>query len=291
MIERIRVVFPTPLRPSTAVTAPAGGDDPAVVQQRQPVDHVEHDPHVVLDHDHGEIARLALEHVGHQLRVAGREARRRLVEQQQTRLLRDREQDLDLAFLTVAERVDHRLGASGQPDALEQRPRFVVARGASATRHHELEPVGRGRLQSEREVLDDAELRKERRGLKRARETESRALVCPQPGHVASEQPYLTGGTRQFAGDDVEEGRLSGAVGPEDAAPLAVRDRERDVLQDAQAAEALGDAPQFEADVLARVGHEVGSNGAGAKCRPWSRAARRRPSPTKPSGAQMTMTK
>ena len=48
------------------------------------------------------------------------------------------------------------------------------------------------------------------------------------------------------AGDDVEQGRLAGAVRAEDGAALAVSDVEIDVAHGMQAAEAPADPPQAE---------------------------------------------
>ena len=75
-------------------------------------------------------------------------------------------------------------------------------------------------------------------------------------------------------GDDVEERRLAGAVGPDDADDRALRDDEVDVADGDQAAEAAGDAIRVEQD----LGVDVGTAGASARparpCRPRSSGTR-----------------
>jgi hypothetical protein len=59
-------------------------------------------------------------------------------------------------------------------------------------------------------------------------------------------QHEAAGVGRVQAGDDVEEGGLAGAVGADQAVDLAGVDRDADVRQRLQAAEALGDAVDLE---------------------------------------------
>src|SRR5581483_5853836 len=56
----------------------------------------------------------------------------------------------------------------------------------------------------------------------------------------------LAGGRREVAGDQVEQRRLAGAVGPDDAGDRALGDREGDLADRRQAAEVLGQVADLE---------------------------------------------
>ena len=88
----------------------------------------EQEVHVVLD-DHDRVAPLELgDEVGEPRRAVGAEARRRLVEEQDPRLRRQRERDLERAALAVREVARARPLAPAQADAREQRRRLVLRR-------------------------------------------------------------------------------------------------------------------------------------------------------------------
>jgi len=80
-------------------------------------------------------------------------------------------------------------------------------------------------------------------------------------GHVLTKQHDLSGGRRENSGDQIEQGRLAGAVRSDDGLAIAGHDLERDVAHGAQAAEALRECPELEnglAAVRVRVGVHLG---------------------------------
>src|SRR5207302_10584137 len=96
-------------------------------------------------------------------------------------------------------------------------------------------------------------------------------LVRAQPGDLLAEQPDLAGVGFEEAGDDVEQGRLAGTVGADQAEDLAVVDREADVVDRLHPAEALAHATELEHDVsllaAATVPAGRGGHDAAAGCR------------------------
>ena len=88
-------------------TAPArGGDELAEVEHADPVREVEDDVHVVFDEHDGEmpLPRDLADDADGGRGVLRREPLRRLVEQQELRLLRHRHRDLQEALIAMGER-------------------------------------------------------------------------------------------------------------------------------------------------------------------------------------------
>src|SRR3970282_870608 len=79
-----------------------------------------------------------------------------------------------------------------------------------------------------------------------ARDAQARALERRQPGDVASLEHDAALVVVQRPGDAVDERGLARAVGPDEAEALAGRDVERDAFERREAAEALGQAPDFQ---------------------------------------------
>ena len=102
------------------------------------------------------------------------------------------------------------------------------------------------------------------------------------------------------AGEDVEAGRLAGAVRAHDSRQPPLVERERDVLQDDLVAEALVQAGRFKEGHAALLAErrDAGASAPAAECRGAARAARARdragaqrlPQPAMPSGCHSTMT-
>ena len=106
-------------------------DDPALVDEDDPVADLAREAHLVGDDDHrhpvaGEVAHH-VEHLADHLRV---ERRGRLVEEHQLRLDRERAGDRDPLLLAAGEVGRVGVGLLGDPDPLEQPPRAV--RGPSS---------------------------------------------------------------------------------------------------------------------------------------------------------------
>src|SRR5262249_49414872 len=157
-----------------------------------------------------------------------------------------RQGDLELTLLAVREMAHLRAGAIAEADGGQ---RLLRANGEAVIapqrpEHHEL---GRfERLDGEQAVLLHGERAEEVRDLKRAGETERRSPVGRDAGHVPPEEPDRAGGDRQLTRDQVEERRLTRAVGPDQRAALARPHGERDGVDGPQPAEGLADSAQRE---------------------------------------------
>ena len=146
------------------------------------------------------------------------------------------------------------IGAGSQPDLLEH-DIGALARVA-------LPPVVQKR--ADHHVLDHREGHQRLGDLERASQAALGALVGPQFVDHFALQPDLAGGGFQLPGQQVEQRRLAGSVGPDDADDLARRHIEAHVVDGGQAEEALADVLDLEE--------------RGAHLRPsrWSRPPRRR---------------
>ena len=96
------------------------------------------------------------------------------------------------------------------------------------------------------DVVLDRQPAEESRLLVRAGKTHLRAGARRLVGHVHTEDRDRPGGGREVAGYDVEERRLAGAVGTENAPPLALADLEIDVLDCVKTAKTPADPPEQE---------------------------------------------
>src|SRR5215469_13344032 len=108
-----------------------------------------------------------------------------------------------------------------------------------------------------------------------------RTTAAGQAGDVAAEKRDRATVRPELAGDEIEERRLAGAVGPDDQTALAALDREVHTTGDAQAAKELGEAAQLE-----RRHGALPSGAAGRLARSAARPCRQsRATPgTRPSG-------
>src|SRR5438128_1237014 len=96
-------------------------------------------------------------------------------------------------------------------------------------------------MPSDLEVLHDRELGEELRVLEGLDEAGGGDVVRLAAGDVLALPHDAAARRADETGDEVEQRRLSRAVGAEDADDLAARDRERDVVDGGEAAETLGE--------------------------------------------------
>jgi hypothetical protein len=113
-------------------------------------------------------------------------------------------------------------------------------------------------VEGDGERLLDGEGRVEPGVLERPADAPAGPLVGRQRGDVDAVEQHEAPVGLGDAGDDVEEGGLAGAVGPDDADDLAGLDHEGHVVDRPDAAEADGDTPQLE---LWRPGGRRGKRG------------------------------
>src|SRR5262249_3547882 len=82
-------------------------------------------------------------------------------------------------------------------------------------------------------------------------------------GDIAPVEKNATGGGAHFTRQHLEEGALAGAIGTDDAAQLALPDREIDVAVGFKAAEGLAETPGFQGG--AGIGRLLAAGGTGAE--------------------------
>src|SRR5579883_158699 len=82
--------------------------------------------------------------------------------------------------------------------------------------------------------------------LERPRHAELDAAMGGDQGHVAAVEQDASAGRRKEAAEQIEEGRLAGAVRADNGAELAARDGERYVAHRDEVAEALAHRIDFE---------------------------------------------
>ena len=110
-------------------------DHPALVQDCHAIGQPEDDVHVVLDDKDRERAIQTGDELGDPSGLKRRHARRRLVEQEHARPLRERDRELQLTALTVRKLPRGNALTTGETDAFEHRLALGVLRARSRTKY------------------------------------------------------------------------------------------------------------------------------------------------------------
>ena len=234
----------------------AFGQHLAAREHRDVVGQRGDDRKIVLDHEHRAIDRDSLDQRRDPLDVLVRHAGRRLVEQQHLGLERERGRDLERTLAPVGELAGVRVRELGQADRLEQRACLVVEPRERASRAPEVERMPALALQRDTHVLEHGEVREHRRDLERAHEPHPGDCRRPRPGDFAPVVEDLPACGREEMREQVEAGRLAGAVRSDERMDRPAADRERHVLDGDEALELLGEPLRLE--------YRVGSHSAPA---------------------------
>ena len=209
------------------------------MQNRYALGKVERYVHVVLDHHHRDVAGDRRQQPLHIAPLVDREPGKGLVEQQDSRALRQRHRDLDPAPFAIGGLAERPVGEVAEPDPVER------GAGAGGQRLLAVEPDERVPAQwrpaeeRERDIAQQRLAREQRDDLVGAREAEMGAPPARDMGQLEPEQPDRAAVGTQFAGDQVEQGGFAGAVRADDQAVLAQLDREAHRGGDAQSAKRL----------------------------------------------------
>jgi hypothetical protein len=190
------------------------------MQNRDVVSELEHHFHVVLDQQHAEIPgnEHALENLHRAIGLLQREALGRLVEHEQPRLLRDRHGHFEQALVAVREERRADIGKTRKPQMLER-----LIGGCRGARDH-MPPANKpptltfACLRGDADILTRGERRKDVAELERARDALECHRMHRQPGNVLAGKDDFAGSGLEHARDQVEHGRLAGAVGADDRA-------------------------------------------------------------------------
>src|ERR1700722_11757805 len=122
----------------------------------------------------------------------------------------------------MRQRCNWKLGAGPELDAVEPMPRLVAHRGVARRDTETIEADLRHRLHRQTHIHEHREARVEIDQLERAAEPEPRAVGCAEPRDVLAEQAHAAGCRAQLSRDQIEVGRLAGAVRPDDRGQRAL---------------------------------------------------------------------
>src|SRR5439155_13455329 len=189
-------------------------DDLPLLQDDHVVRELADHAHVVLHEHDGPTGAHARDELDRPPDVLSAHSRGRLVQQEELRLERERQCELERPLLTVRKMPDRLSSGAGEPDLLEQRSRVRVKAPERRLIAPETKTQARPRLERERDVLDGAQLLEEAGDLERARNAALRDLMRTQSGGVNAEEHDPTARRHEETGQKVEEARLARAVRP-----------------------------------------------------------------------------
>src|SRR3974390_3225443 len=222
----------------------AGGDLLARDEHDEPLREAHYRAHDVLDHDYGDPALVQPDQeLDDVLHLRMRQARHRLVGDQQLRLGRDSAGKLELAHLDLREiaRIVRRLALE-----CDERQEIVAALAQFGLR----EMVLRARVdrieQRHADVVGDRHAHERPRQLEAAREPEGCALVRGHSVEWLAVEQHAAVLVAQRAANAIDEGRLARPVRTDEAESLALRDVDIDAVECDEAAEALAELANLQ---------------------------------------------
>ena len=219
----------------------AFGDQLAEVENRDAVAATHDSAHVVLDqHDGRGLRANPLDGRDHRGGLAGVHAGQRLVEQKQRRSSRQRERDTERPAVTMRQVLGVLVGEFAQAHELDDlvhghRPRCLAATHA---------PVAQAAVsaRAHQDVLKHRHFHEQLGLLEGTHQAVPRDAVQGPARDVGAVVDDAPGARRQDAADDVEEGGLAGAVGPDQTENLTWLDGEVDAAERRKAAEVLANS-------------------------------------------------
>ena len=205
------------------------------------VGELEHPVDVVLDQQHRQIRRDALDDGADALALGGGETGQRLVEQQHARRGGERHAHVEQALAAIGQHAGFGLLDAGEAEIADGGVGLGVDRLDRQRIGDGIEALGVPRLHGEADVLADAERRKQIGDLERAADAGARDLLRRVAGDRLAQQRHRALVGRKHAGQQIERRGLAGAVGADQRMQRAVGDRDVDALHRLDAAEALDD--------------------------------------------------
>src|SRR6516164_4788580 len=230
------------------------GNDSAVVQDDDAIRDAHHHRHVVLDKQDGDTAVADLaDELDEILGFRSVHARDRFIEQQHRRLRRQRQRDPDQALFAIGKRACRIKGATVQPDPFENLAGTLMHSAFRDARPRQAEnglekACSSLPMQSDHEIVVDRVIRENAGALKSTDQAEVGDLMRFQSVQRGPAIIHGTMGCPKKAGDDVEGGRLPGAIRPDQANDLSFCDGEVEIRKRDEAAEANGDLFDLQGD-------------------------------------------
>src|ERR1700689_4126210 len=220
-------------------------DDDAAVDEQHPVRYLPGEPHLVRHHDHGHAVAGELSH--HSQHVAdqfGVERRRRLVEQDRSRLHRQRARDGDTLLLAAGKLRRVGVGLVGKTDLRQKSAAALERLGGRSLLHID---------RSFDDVLDRRPVRKQIKALEHHRylgpDRDDRGSLALDPRSLHQD---IAGIITLQAVDAAQDGRLAGSRRADDADDFALLDQGADALEHLDRAKALVDIAELDHRRLAR---------------------------------------
>src|SRR6185437_1086042 len=199
----------------------------------------EHQIHVVLDDEEGEVGGKALDHLDDGAAFARGHARGRLVEQQHAGLEAERHRDLDQALAAIGDLAHRTQRILGDAQLFEERiglfdDRALGARGTE-------QRAGDAMLLANRQghILEYRKAAEQLVDLEGAGEAALDALRLGEAGHLLPREQDLAARGLERAADEIDEAGLARAVRPDQRVARAAREAKIDFIGDLQRAEAL----------------------------------------------------
>src|SRR6516164_760741 len=215
----------------------AAGDQPAVVEHIEMIDQLDHSLHRVLDDEHRDALRANLTNgIEDAVEIIVAEPGKRFVEQDQSRLRRERAGELHQPQFAICQPAGQCIGAGAEPDPVE-RGRRHTPRGAIVSSTHK---------SADSNVFEHGHPRERAHDLKGAADAEAAYPVWPQPHEIIAGKADTAALGRQKTVDDIEERCLAGAVRADDAVKPARRHAQIDTVERPQPAKRDAHIAQHE---------------------------------------------
>src|SRR5580658_3792850 len=227
------------------------------------------DLQVVLDQHDGAAASDPPHQRDRGVDVAQAHPRRRLVEQQHARLLGECDRQLQRSLAPVGQIHRRLIALAVEADRVEGGARRIVEHGRRLRRREQPARERGLRLQRDLDVVQHAHVREDAGDLEAAHHPHPRDRGRVELGDLGTVEAHAAAGRRREAREDVEQGRLPGAVGADDRMDRPLGDVERDAVQRGEPGVDLDDVARRED----RLAHE------GDFPAPWHGSSTRRTGP------------
>src|SRR5690348_6464844 len=193
----------------------------------------------MLDEKHGDVLRESLDSRQDLVPLVLRYAGGGLVEQEHARPAGDRKRDLEQALLAVGKDRGALVHHVAEAEALDQLGDLARDLGLAADDPPPVVAMADPLRYREAERLDRGEIGEQLVDLKRARDAEPDPRVRLEAGDVVAVEQNLAGGGLEHAGEQVDDGGLSGPVRPDQGVPRTPLDAQRNVVGGDDAAKML----------------------------------------------------